>query len=71
VPAAPGVQAALIEEAPGTYFRPPYVGVAGWVGVELSRIDDAQLGALLREAFSLINANVGRSVARSNQANLR
>jgi hypothetical protein len=22
------VQAALIEEAPGTYFRPPYVG--GW-----------------------------------------
>jgi hypothetical protein len=71
VPAAPGVQVALIEEAPATYFRPPYVGVAGWVGVELSKIDDAQLGALLREAFSLINAKVGRSVARSNQAKLR
>jgi hypothetical protein len=27
VPAAPGVQAALIEEAPAAYFRPPYVGL--------------------------------------------
>src|SRR5215469_4008166 len=33
-PAAAGVQAALIEDAPETYFRPPYVGVSGWVGVE-------------------------------------
>ena len=54
IPAAPGVQAALIAEAPGTYFRPPYVGVAGWVGVELARVDDEQLGALIREAYRLI-----------------
>src|SRR5882757_10355430 len=40
IPAASGGQAALIEEAPDTYFRPPYVGVGGWVGVELSRVDD-------------------------------
>jgi len=53
VPTAPGAQAALIEEAPDTYFRPPYVGVAGWVGVELSKVDDEQLGALIREAFRL------------------
>jgi hypothetical protein len=53
IPAAPGVQAALIEEAPGTYFRPPYVGVGGWVGVELANVDDEQLGALIREAFHL------------------
>ena len=51
VPAASGVQLALIEEAPETYFRPPYVGVAGWVGVELSRVNDEQLGAVIREAF--------------------
>jgi hypothetical protein len=56
VPAAPGVQAALIEEAPDTYFRPPYVGVAGWVGVELSRVNDEQLGAVIREAFRLMTA---------------
>jgi hypothetical protein len=54
VPAAPGVQLALIEEAPDIYFRPPYVGVAGWVGVELSKVNDEQLGAVIREAFRLM-----------------
>ena len=62
IPAAPGVQAALIEEAPDTYYRPPYVGVSGWVGVELSRVDDDQLGALIREAFRLTTA---KSIASS------
>ena len=56
IPAAPGVQADLIEESPDTYFRPPYVGAGGWVGVELSKVDDEQLGALIREAFRLISA---------------
>lgn len=55
IPAAAGVQAALIEEVPDTYFRPPYVGVNGWVGVELSKVDDDQLGALIREAFQLVS----------------
>ena len=55
IPAAPGLQSALIEEDPDTYFRPPYVGPSGWVGVELSRVDDAQLGSLIREAFRLMN----------------
>jgi hypothetical protein len=54
LPAAPGVQTALIEEAPGIYFRPPYVGVSGWVGVELSKLDDDQVGALIREAFHFV-----------------
>jgi hypothetical protein len=63
LPAAPGVQAALIEEAPRTYYRPPYVGVSGWVGVELSRVDDEQLGALIREAFRLVTA---KTTARGN-----
>jgi len=56
IPAAPGVQEELIEEAPATYYRPPYVGVGGWVGVELSKVDDEQLGALIREAFGLMQA---------------
>lgn len=55
-PAAPGAQEALIAEAPDTYFRPPYVGGAGWVGVELSKVNDEQLGALIREAFRLVRA---------------
>lgn len=56
LPAGPGVQEALIEENPSTYFRPPYVGPSGWIGVELSRVDDHQLGALVREAFNRIVA---------------
>jgi hypothetical protein len=54
LPAAPGVQEALIDEAPKIYFRPPYVGPGGWVGVEMAKVDDDQLGSLVREAFNLI-----------------
>src|SRR5262245_22315764 len=56
LPVGPGVQEALIDEAPEIYFRPPYVGPAGWIGVELSRVDDDLLGSLIREAFQLIAA---------------
>ena len=64
IPAAPGVQEALIEEAPDVYFRPPYVGAGGWVGVELGKVDDDQLGALIREAFRLMEAKTARSARR-------
>ena len=69
LPAGPGVQAALIEEAPHIYFRPPYVGPAGWVGVELSNVDDARLGTLIREAFHLVAAK--DSAARSRKSSKR
>src|SRR5882757_10633057 len=51
LPAGPGVQSALIGEAPQIFFRPPYVGPAGWIGVEMARIEDDWLGSLIREAF--------------------
>ena len=44
LPVGPGVQEAMIEEAPRIYFRPPYVGPAGWIGVEMSEVGDDQLG---------------------------
>ena len=56
LPVGPGVQDALIEEEPQIYFRPPYVGPAGWIGVEMSKVDDGQLGSLIREAFHLMVA---------------
>ena len=61
VPAGPGVQEALIEEAPDIYYRPPYVGVSGWVGAELSKVSDEQLGALIREAYRIITSKKARS----------
>lgn len=33
--AAPGVQAILVDEEPGRFFVPPYVGGRGWLGVRL------------------------------------
>jgi len=33
--APPGVQEALVSSEPTKFFRPPYVGVRGWVGVYL------------------------------------
>lgn len=36
--AAPqGLQEALISESDESYFRPPYVGPKGWIGVRLDR----------------------------------
>lgn len=54
VPAAIGIQAALIEAEPKKYYRPPYVGGAGWVGIELPRVGDKELQMHLREAWKLI-----------------
>jgi hypothetical protein len=58
IPAPSGHQEALISTRPDTFFRPPYVGVKGWIGVELSRIDDEELAELLREAWQLIAAKL-------------
>jgi hypothetical protein len=53
--AAPdGVQADLIETDPERFFRPPYVGHLGWLGVQLGGIDDAELAAICREAFTTV-----------------
>jgi len=54
LPAAPGLQEALIDEAPHVYYRPPYVGSSGWIGVELNQIADQALEAHIRQAWQLI-----------------
>ena len=54
LPAKQGMQEVMIAEAPETFYRPPYVGVKGWVGVELSKIGDAELTSLIRAAWQMI-----------------
>ncbi len=54
IPAAPGVQGALIKAAPEAFFRPPYVGVRGWVGIELDAISDEELASHIREAWQIV-----------------
>jgi predicted DNA-binding protein (MmcQ/YjbR family) len=55
-----GMQDTLVELDDQRFFRPPYVGVKGWVGVVLdSRLDWAKLGELLRDAYVHV-ANKGQ-----------
>ena len=54
LPVPPGLQAALIEGAPKTFFTPPYVGVRGWVGIELDWIGDEDLGFHISTAWELV-----------------
>ena len=61
VPVEPGLQAALIRAAPKTYFRPPYVGSAGWIGIELSEIDDEDLAGHITDAYTLIHSKAKRA----------
>ena len=54
--AAPaGAQQELVAEDPGSFFKPPYVGHRGWVGVRLDRgIGAAELGELCVDAYRVV-----------------
>lgn len=41
--AAHAAREGLIEKSPKTFFIPPYVGIRGWAGIELSQISDRDL----------------------------
>ena len=56
--AAPaGVQEALVGTAPERFFRPPYYGVRGWLGVwlDLATIDWDEVARLLAEAHATVS----------------
>ena len=44
----------LIERSPEKFYKPPYVGGAGWVGIELDRVSDKELAFHINEAWRLI-----------------
>jgi hypothetical protein len=54
IPVAAGLQPVLIETDPQKFFHPPYVGVRGWAGIELSQIDDEELTSFIQDAWKLI-----------------
>lgn len=54
LPVPSGLQSALIENDPVTFFKPPYVGTRGWVGIELERISDQDLTFHIETAWELI-----------------
>ena len=53
--APPGVQQTMIDEEPDRFYRPPYVGGRGWLGVRLDRpCPDAELRAILSDAYRTV-----------------
>jgi hypothetical protein len=53
--APPGAQEALIGAAPERFFRPPYVGHRGWIGVRLDgAVDWAELAELCADAYRAV-----------------
>jgi predicted DNA-binding protein (MmcQ/YjbR family) len=53
--APPGSQEILLAAAPARFFRPPYLGHKGWIGVRLSGpVDWPEVEALVRRSFSLV-----------------
>ncbi len=48
-----GVQAILVEAAPERFFRPPYVGPKGWIGIWLEDPDWAELADLVRRSYAM------------------
>ena len=54
LPAPSGFQSAIMEAQPEIYFKPPYVGGRGWIGIELDRIPDEDLRFHIQTAWELV-----------------
>ena len=53
--APPGAQDGMIATDPDRFFRPPYVGGRGWIGLRLDgRIDREELAEICAEAFRTV-----------------
>jgi hypothetical protein len=51
----PGAQAELAAAAPDRFFRPPYVGGRGWIGVRLDgEVDWAEIAELCQDAYRAV-----------------
>ena len=54
-PAPPGVQEELVRVEPGRFFRPPYVGHRGWIGLRLDVAPDwSEVREMVVDAYRLV-----------------
>ena len=53
--AAPdGVQAEMVDTEPDRFFRPPYVGHRGWLGLYLLEFEQDELDAIVLDAYRTV-----------------
>jgi hypothetical protein len=63
--APPGMQESLIEAEPEHFFRPPYVGPSGWVGINLNTgLEWGAIAALITQGHAWIAAKKKRRARR-------
>jgi hypothetical protein len=54
-PAEPGAQATLIEADPRRFYKPPYVGASGWIGLRLDvDLDWDEIAEIALESWRLV-----------------
>jgi len=54
IKATPDNQALMLRAAPKRFFKPPYVGPSGWVGVWLDgKVDWEELAGLLEDGYRM------------------
>ncbi|MGV3710559.1 MAG: MmcQ/YjbR family DNA-binding protein [Gemmatimonas sp.] len=55
IKASPSNQALMIDARPDRFFKPPYVGPSGWIGVWLDgETDWKEVNELLRDGYRMI-----------------
>lgn len=53
--APPGAQEAMVAAEPGRFFRPPYVGHRGWLGVRMDvEVDWDEIAAIVEDAYRVV-----------------
>ena len=63
--APPGVQEGLVSANPDRFFRPPYVGVKGWLGIYLDvPVDWQEVAEILETSYETVAAKLPRSASR-------
>lgn len=54
-PAPQGVQEELVAQEPERFYRPPYVGHRGWLGVRLDvDVDWAEIARIVTDAYRMV-----------------
>jgi hypothetical protein len=67
-----GAQEALIDADPERFFRPPYVGPSGWVGVVLdTKPNWSMVEQMVREAYLHVATAKLRSLLRTGAGSTR
>ncbi len=71
LPVPEGMQSLLIEAEPQKFYKPPYVGVRGWVGIALAAIDDDELTQHIQTAWRLIAPKKVRALLPVDRADIQ